>query len=72
MNGYKNEIGCLQVRHLPHKNNHESTGTLSCHAIGLLHCGHDDRGVTTDCPRIRRYARTFKNDPQHRKKGIKK
>lgn len=72
MHGYKNEMGCLQFRHFPYKNNHESTGMLSYHTKMLWQYGQDDRGVTIDWPCIKRYARTFKKDPQQRKRGIKK
>ena len=72
MHGYKGEIDFLQFRHLPCKNNHEKTGILSYHAISVWHFGQVDRGLIIDLLCIKRYARTFKKDPQQRKNGIKK
>ena len=72
MKGYNKEIGRLQFRHLPPSNNHEIIGMLSYQTIIAWQCGHDDRGVTIDWFFINRYASTFKNDPQHKKKGVKK
>ena len=72
MKGYKREICCLQLRHFPPSSNHEKTGMLSYQTIIAWQCGHDDRGVAIDWFLINRYASTFKNDPQHKKKGIKK
>jgi len=48
MNGYKNEIGCLQDRHFPLRRNQERTGMLSYQAISAEQQGHDDRGVMID------------------------
>ena len=39
---------------------------LSYHAIVLLHDGQYDRLVKNGLSNERRYATTFKNDPQHR------
>jgi len=69
--GYNNEIFCLQCRHVPRNKIHERTGILSYHAIIFLQCGHKDRKEKKSSIFTKRYAITFKNDPQHKKSGIK-
>ena len=72
INGYKKEIELRQARHLPRNTTHEMMGILSYQTIHVLHFGHDERGLMIDCPQMRRYATTFKKEPQQRKNGIKK
>jgi len=70
INGYNAETVFLQYRHFVPNKIQESTGILSYHAICFLQCGQKERGVKK-LPLINRYATTFKNDPQHKKNGIK-
>jgi hypothetical protein len=57
---------------MPRKKSHEKTGIRSYHANCVLHEGQAERVQTISFSKTNRYARTFKNEPQQRKKGIRK
>lgn len=54
----------LQLRQRPRSRIQEIIGILSYHAIWCLQCGQLDGGKIILSLRTRRYATTFKNEPQ--------
>src|SRR3712207_5023026 len=55
-----------QSRQRPRSSSQESTGTLSYGRTGVAHAGHAERGLTSEPPRGRRWATTFRNEPSRR------
>lgn len=62
----------LQERHFPCNKSQDKRGILSYQAIIAWQCVQNDRGLKREMLAMSRYARTLRNDPQQRKKGIKK
>src|SRR5437016_6379571 len=52
-----------QLRQWPRNSRNETIGTLSYGLMGAPHCGQCEDPKTTDSLRGRRYATTFKNEP---------
>lgn len=69
--GYNQEIGCLQYRQRPRNKIQEIKGIRSYQARVCLQWGQCERGHAILAPRIKRKPRTFKNEPQQAKKGIR-
>lgn len=70
MNGYKSDMGSLQWRHFPKRKIQDRTGMLSYQLIMWLHRGQRERDQKTLVPVTRRWATTFKNDPQQSSRGM--
>jgi len=51
---YRDEMLVLQWRQRPRRISQLSTGMLSYKAIGCLHFGQAERGVTTESPKGKR------------------
>src|SRR6185312_14796887 len=61
--GYWLEIGSPHLRHFARSTNHDTTGTLSYHAIPAPQRGQRERGRTTDCSAGQREMHTLRNEP---------